>query len=85
MSSPDSVRPCLATHLAPLVSLANTAVTNVSLPTLAQGYELRTGTSFATPHVTGLVALLLETFNDLRAWEAKVVLKSLFPDTFSCE
>jgi len=53
--------------------------TNVVLPALNQGYEQRTGTSFATPHVTGVIALMLEAFPDLLPWEAKTVLKWLFP------
>jgi subtilisin family serine protease len=51
--------------------------TNVRLPTLNQQYALQTGTSFATPHVTGIVALLLEAFPDLLPWEAKTILRGL--------
>ena len=57
--------------------------TNVKLPALRGGYELRTGTSFATPHVTGVVALLRQLFPDLLAWEAKTILKSFFPVTLT--
>ena len=41
------------------------------------GYALQTGTSFATPHVTGMVALLLEKFPDLNSSEIKTVLKAI--------
>jgi subtilisin family serine protease len=41
------------------------------------GYAVQTGTSFATPHVTGMVALLLEKFPDLNAAEAKAMLKAM--------
>lgn len=41
------------------------------------GYAIQTGTSFATPHITGMVALLLETFPTLTGSEAKALLKSL--------
>jgi len=40
------------------------------------GYAMQTGTSFATPHVCGMVALLLEVFPDLTAMEAKAALKA---------
>ena len=40
------------------------------------GYALQTGTSFATPHVCGMVALLLEIFPGLTAVEAKSALKA---------
>jgi subtilisin family serine protease len=51
--------------------------TGVRLPTLHGGYALVTGTSFATPHVTGMIALLLEAFPNLLPSEAKTILKSL--------
>ena len=38
------------------------------------GYAIHTGTSFATPHVCGMVALLLERFPRLTAVEAKSAL-----------
>ncbi len=38
------------------------------------GYGIQTGTSFATPHVCGMVALLLERFPRLTAVEAKSAL-----------
>lgn len=43
------------------------------------GYAVQTGTSFATPHVTGIVALMLEKWPDLLPVEVKTLLKS-----FSC-
>jgi len=39
------------------------------------GYREMTGTSFATPTVTGLCALLLGAFPDLRPFELKTILK----------
>ena len=41
------------------------------------GYTSMTGTSFATPTVTGLCALLVGAFPDLRLFEIKTVLKDL--------
>jgi subtilisin family serine protease len=40
-----------------------------------------TGTSFATPTVTGLCALLLGVFPDLRSFELKTILKALSDQT----
>ena len=40
------------------------------------GHAILTGTSFATPHVCGMVALLLEMFPSLTAAEAKAALKA---------
>lgn len=39
-------------------------------------YAIQTGTSFTTPHVCGMVALLLEVFPGLTAVEAKSALKA---------
>jgi subtilisin family serine protease len=41
------------------------------------GYTAKTGTSFATPTVTGLCALLLGVFPDLKSFELKTILKAL--------
>ncbi len=41
------------------------------------GYAVQTGTSFATPHVTGMIALLLQHYPELTAAEAKSVLKAM--------
>ncbi len=40
------------------------------------GYAVQTGTSFATPHVCGMVALMLQIFPDMLGVEAKALLKS---------
>jgi subtilisin family serine protease len=56
------------------------AGTNVKLPARDGSYAVLTGTSFATPHVTGMVALLLEAFPELLPAEAKTILKSLAHD-----
>lgn len=40
------------------------------------GYTTKNGTSFATPAVTGLVALVLGAFPDLRPFEVKSLLRS---------
>lgn len=41
------------------------------------GHAVQTGTSFATPHITGMVALLLEKFPEINAPEAKAMLKAM--------
>jgi subtilisin len=51
--------------------------TDIRVAAPGGGYVETTGTSFATPHVTGLVALLLETMPNLLPVEAKVILKSM--------
>ena len=53
------------------------AGTQIKVPAPGGGYTEITGTSFATPHVTGMVALLLEAVPDLIPAEAKVILKFL--------
>ena len=44
------------------------------------GHAIQTGTSFATPHITGMVALMLEIYPDLTASEAKSLLKAMSMD-----
>lgn len=51
---------------------------NVEVIQLQGSYGLCSGTSFATPHVTGTVALLLSVFPDIRSCQVKAIL-----DTFS--
>jgi subtilisin len=41
------------------------------------GYSTMTGNSFAAPHITGVVALLLSKHPDLRPYEVKAVLAAL--------
>ncbi len=41
------------------------------------GYTTKTGTSFATPAVSGIVALLLGAFPDLRPFEVKTLLRAV--------
>ena len=43
-------------------------------------HAVQTGTSFATPHITGIVALMLQVYPDLTATEAKAILKSMSTD-----
>ena len=42
-----------------------------------EGYITATGNSFAAPHITGIVALLLEKHPQLTAYQVKTVLRSL--------
>jgi subtilisin family serine protease len=51
----------------------------VKVPQLRGAYGRLSGTSFATPHVTGVLALLLGIFPELRSCQAKAIL-----DAFSC-
>lgn len=44
------------------------------------GHAIQTGTSFATPHVTGMVALMLQIYPELTASEAKTMLKAMSTD-----
>jgi subtilisin len=53
------------------------AGTDIRVPAPGGGYTETTGSSFATPHVTGLVALLLGVMPNLLPVEAKAILKSL--------
>jgi subtilisin family serine protease len=50
---------------------------DVLAPAAGGGYRVVTGTSFATPTVTGLCALLLGIAPDLRPYEVKAALKGL--------
>ena len=51
--------------------------TNVTTAAPGGGSQIQTGTSFATPHVVGICALLRELFPRMNSWEAKSILKSL--------
>jgi len=51
--------------------------TQIKVPAPRGGYAELTGTSFATPHVTGVIALILEVMPVLVPVEAKVILKSI--------
>jgi subtilisin len=53
------------------------AGTDIRVPAPGGGYTETTGSSFATPHVTGLVALLLGVMPALLPVEAKVLLRAL--------
>jgi subtilisin family serine protease len=48
---------------------------NVRVPAAGGGYTHRTGTSFATPAVAGLCALLIGAYPGLRLFELKTLLK----------
>ncbi len=49
---------------------------NVLTPAMGGGYKYRSATSFATPTITGLTALLIGRFPDLRFYEIKSLLKA---------
>ncbi|MBU2487849.1 MAG: S8 family serine peptidase [Proteobacteria bacterium] len=51
--------------------------TRIRVPVPGGGYEEQSGTSFATPRVTGFVALLLERFPRLLSFEVKTILKAM--------
>lgn len=51
--------------------------TRVRVPSPGEMYKLVTGTSFATPHVTGVVALLRELYPQITVWQAKSILHAL--------
>ncbi len=51
--------------------------TEVRAPGLKGGYVLQTGTSFAAPHITGIVALLLEAFPNILGVEVKAALNAM--------
>lgn len=57
---------------------------DVEVLQLEGSYGRCSGTSFATPHVTGLVALLLSVFPDVRSCQVKAVLDE-FSQRYSCE
>jgi subtilisin family serine protease len=48
---------------------------NMTIANVGGGYTTKSGTSFATPVVSGLVALLLGVYPDLRPFEIKTLLK----------
>jgi subtilisin len=49
----------------------------VKVPAPGGGYSIQTGTSFATPHITGIIALMLEKWPDLLSVEVKSLLKAI--------
>jgi subtilisin family serine protease len=49
---------------------------NVEVVRLQGSFGLSSGTSFATPHVTGTVALLLGIFTGIRSCQVKAILDS---------
>jgi subtilisin family serine protease len=52
---------------------------DVEVLQLHGSYGRSSGTSFATPHVTGIIALLLSIFPNIRSCEAKAILDSFSP------
>ena len=48
---------------------------NMTIANVGGGYTTKSGTSFATPVVSGLVALLIGLYPDLRPFEIKALLK----------
>lgn len=52
----------------------------VKVPATGGGYVERTGNSFAAPHITGVIALMLEKWPDLLAAEAKALLRAFSVD-----
>lgn len=75
-----SLQPALRYYPKSIIDFGATR-TDLKLPTLNGGYALVTGTGFATPHVTGMVAILLEAFPGLVPAEAATILKSQCIDT----
>jgi Subtilase family len=62
-----------------IVSAANTGTNNVADPRNSSYYKTQlTGTSMATPQVTGVLACLLETYPDLTQAQAKQFLNNKF-------
>ena len=51
----------------------------VEAPAPGGGTQLFTGTSFACPHVTGMLARVLSVYPGLAAFEARLVLSLLSP------
>jgi subtilisin len=47
---------------------------NVKVVRLHDSYGFSSGTSFATPHVTGIISLLLSIFPDIRSCQVKAIL-----------
>lgn len=53
--------------------------TNLTVAAPGGGHTVKTGTSFATPAVSGVCALLLGGYPDLRMFELKSLLKAMAP------